>query len=67
MLTVLEPEGLYPDTGPEREILGPGVRVLQGGAKSSLAELPDALLAGLDGLMTLRSPCPPTSPPASRG
>jgi hypothetical protein len=30
MLTVLGPEGRYPDTGPEREVLGPGVRVLQG-------------------------------------
>jgi C-terminal binding protein len=58
MLTVLGPEGRYPDTGPEREVLGPGVRVLQGGAKSSLAELPDALLAGVDGLMTLRMPLP---------
>ncbi|WP_149540815.1 C-terminal binding protein [Siccirubricoccus phaeus] len=54
MLTVLEPEGLYPDTTIEQEILGPGVRILRGHAKSSLAELPDSLLAEVDGLMTLR-------------
>ena len=58
MLTVLEPEGLYPDTRLEEEILGPGVRILRGGAKSSLAELPDALLAEADGLMTLRMALP---------
>ena len=53
-LTVLEPEGLYPDTMLEQRILGPGVRILQGHAKASLAELPDSLLAEVDGLMTLR-------------
>ena len=53
-LTVLEPEGLYPDTRLEQGILGPGVRILQGNATSSLAELPDSLLAEVDGLMTLR-------------
>ena len=53
-LTVLEPEGLYPDTALEQEILGPGVRILQGNAKTSIAELPDSLLAEVDGLMTLR-------------
>lgn len=53
-LTVLEPEGLYPDTALEQGILGPGVRILQGNAKASLAELPDSLLAEVDGLMTLR-------------
>ncbi|MDI3309686.1 MAG: C-terminal binding protein [Acetobacteraceae bacterium] len=58
MLTVLEPEGLYPDTKLEQEILGPGVRILQGNAKSSLAELPDSLLAEVDGLMTLRMAVP---------
>ncbi|NOG71710.1 NAD(P)-dependent oxidoreductase [Roseicella sp. DB1501] len=57
-LTVLEPEGLYPDTRLEQEILGPGVRILQGHAKASLAELPDALLAEVDGLMTLRMAVP---------
>ena len=31
-LTVLEPEGLYPDTALEERVLGPGVRVLQGAA-----------------------------------
>jgi C-terminal binding protein len=57
-LTVLEPEGLYPDTRLEQEILGPGVRLLQGNAKSSIAELPDSLLAEVDGLMTLRMAVP---------
>ena len=57
-LTVLEPEGLYPDTTLDQEILGPGVRILQGNAKTSLADLPDALLAEVDGLMTLRMPVP---------
>ena len=57
-LTVLEPEGLYPDSALEERVLGPGVRVLQGAAKSSLAEVPDALCAEADGLMTLRMPVP---------
>ncbi len=57
-LTVLEPEGLYPDSALESRVLGPGVRVLQGAAKSSLAEVPDALCAEADGLMTLRIPVP---------
>ncbi|WP_240756749.1 C-terminal binding protein [Roseicella aquatilis] len=57
-LTVLEPEGLYPDTGLEQEILGPGVRLIQGNAKASLAELPDEMLAEVDGLMTLRMAVP---------
>ena len=57
-LTVLEPEGLYPDTALEERVLGAGVRVLQGAARSSLAELPDALCAEADGLMTLRIPVP---------
>jgi C-terminal binding protein len=58
MLTVLEPEGLYSDTAIEQAILGPGVRILQGNAKSSLAELPDSLLAEVEGLMTLRMAVP---------
>jgi C-terminal binding protein len=58
MLTVLEPEGLYSDTAIEQAILGPGVRILQGNAKSSLAELPDGMLAEVDGLMTLRMAVP---------
>ncbi|MBK1657155.1 C-terminal binding protein [Paracraurococcus ruber] len=57
-MTVLEPEGLYSDTRLEQEILGPGVRLLQGHAKASLAELPDSLLAEVDGLMTLRMAVP---------
>jgi C-terminal binding protein len=57
-LTVLEPEGLYPDTRLEQDILGPGVRILQGNARTSLAELPDALCAEAEGLMTLRLAVP---------
>ncbi|TDH62266.1 C-terminal binding protein [Dankookia rubra] len=57
-LTVLEPEGLYPDTRLEQGILGPDVRILQGNAKASLAELPDSLLAEAEGLMTLRMAVP---------
>jgi C-terminal binding protein len=57
-LTVLEPEGLYPDSELERRVLGPDVRVLQGAATSSLAEVPDALCAEADGLMTMRIPVP---------
>jgi C-terminal binding protein len=57
-LTVLEPEGLYPDSVLESRVLGPGVRVLQGAARFSLAEVPDALCAEADGLMTLRMPVP---------
>jgi C-terminal binding protein len=53
-LTVLEPEGLYPDTLLEQEILGPGVRVLHGGAKVSLSELPDAVCAEVEGLLIFR-------------
>jgi len=58
VLTVLEPEGLYPDTDLERQILGPDVRILQGPAKTSLAEVPDDLMAQADGLMTLRMAVP---------
>lgn len=57
-LTVLEPEGLYPDPGLEEKILGPGVRYVQGSCKASLAELPDALCAQADALMTLRMAVP---------
>ncbi|MEY4794381.1 MAG: hypothetical protein RL724_1317, partial [Pseudomonadota bacterium] len=34
-LTVLEPEGLYPDTDLEQRIMGPSVRILQGPCKTS--------------------------------
>ena len=57
-LTVLEPEGLYPDPSIEEKILGPGVRYVQGACKSSLAELPDALCQEADALMTLRMAVP---------
>ena len=58
MLTVLEPEGIYPDTALEQRILGPGVRILQGSARACIAELPDVLCAEADGLMTLRMAVP---------
>jgi len=57
-LTVLEPEGLYPNPSLEQEILGPGVRYLKGACKSSLAELPDELCQQADALMTLRMAVP---------
>ena len=57
-LTVLEPEGLYPDTDLEQRVMGPSVRVLQGSCKSSLAELPDAICQQAEGLMTLRMAVP---------
>jgi C-terminal binding protein len=57
-LTVLEPEGLYPDTVLEQRIMGPSVRILRGACRSSLAELPDELCAEADALMTLRMAVP---------
>lgn len=54
MLTVLEPEGLYPDTTLEEEILGPNVRVIRGGGEGGVEELPDALCAEADGLFIFR-------------
>ena len=57
-LTVLEPEGLYPDTSLEQRIMGPSVRILQGACKTSLAELPDAICQQVEGLMTLRMAVP---------
>lgn len=58
MLTILEPEGLYPDNAVEDPVLAGGARVLRGAARASLAELPDELCAEADGLMTLRLPVP---------
>jgi C-terminal binding protein len=55
MLTVLEPESLYPDTLEEQRILGPGVRLLQGGGEESIAQLPDAVCAEVDGLFVFRN------------
>lgn len=57
-LTVVEPEGLYPDTSLEQRIMGPSVRILQGACKTSLAELPDAMCQDAEGLMTLRMAVP---------
>lgn len=55
-LTVLEPEGMYPDTLLEQAVMGPAVEVLQGGAPHtvSLDDLPDALCARVDGLLVFR-------------
>ena len=55
-LTVLEPEGMYPDTRLEAEILGPEVEVLHGGAPhtGTLDALPDDLCARVDGLLIFR-------------
>lgn len=58
MVTILEPESLYPDTALEQRICGEGVRILQGNARKSLLELPDDLCAQADGLMTLRLAVP---------
>ena len=55
-LTVLEPEGMYPDTLLEQRILGPEVEVLHGGAPhtGSLDELSDEVCAKVDGLLIFR-------------
>jgi C-terminal binding protein len=55
-LTVLEPEGMYPDTRLEQDILGPEVEVIHGGAPhtETLDMLPDALCARVDGLLVFR-------------
>ncbi len=56
MLTVLEPEAMYPDTVLEHEILGPTVRVLHGGAPHDrdLSLLGDEVCAEVDGLFIFR-------------
>lgn len=54
MLTVLEPEGLYPDTALEEEIFAGQARLVRGGAPGGLHELPDALCAEADGLFVFR-------------
>ena len=58
MLTILEPEGLYPDDAIEAPILGDGARVVRGAARAALDELPDALCQAADALMTLRLAVP---------
>jgi C-terminal binding protein len=55
MLTVLEPERLYPDTSEEQRILGPGVRLLHGGGEASIGKLPDEVCASVDGLFIFRN------------
>jgi len=56
MLTVLEPQAMYPDTVLEQEVLGPNVRILHGGAPpdTELSLLPDAVCAEVDGLFIFR-------------
>ena len=58
MLTIVEPEGLYPDNVLEEPVLAGAARILRGQARASLAELPDALCAQADALMTLRLAVP---------
>lgn len=58
MLTILEPEGLYPDDAVEASVLAGAARVARGSAGALLAELPDELCAAADGLMTLRLAVP---------
>jgi C-terminal binding protein len=55
-LTVLEPEGMYPDTLLEQEVFGPGVEIIHGGAppEGTLDALPDAVCAKVDGLLIFR-------------
>jgi C-terminal binding protein len=55
-LTVLEPEAMYPDTALEREILGPDVEIIHGGAPhtASLDVLPEEVCARVDGLLIFR-------------
>ena len=52
-VTVLQAEGLYPDDRVEREVLGPEVRIIQTHC-AAMAELPDALLAEVEGLYIFR-------------
>lgn len=58
MLTILEPEGLYPDNAVEDAVLEGRARVLRGAARAGLAEVPDELCQQADALMTLRMPVP---------
>ncbi len=55
-LVVLEPEGMYPDTVLEQQVLGPEVEVLHGGAPhtESLDSLSDEVCARVDGLLIFR-------------
>ena len=53
MHTILYSEAMYPDAAVEREVFGPGARILATGA-GSIAALPDADCAEADGLMVFR-------------
>lgn len=54
MLTVLEPEGLYPDTVLEDQIMGGRARLLRGGGPEGVEQLSDAACAEADGLFIFR-------------
>jgi C-terminal binding protein len=54
MLTVLEPEGLYPDTALENELMAPRARLIRGGGPGGVEELSDADCAMADGLFIFR-------------
>ncbi len=53
MTTVLYSEAMYPDTGVERDVFGPNVRLLVR-SPATLADLPAAECAVVDGLMLFR-------------
>ena len=53
-VTVLYSENAYGDESVERDIFGPGVRVILPGPTDSLADLPDEVCREADGLMILR-------------
>ncbi|MCQ4159377.1 C-terminal binding protein [Roseomonas sp. GC11] len=55
MLTVLEPEGLYPDTALEDEIFAGRARLIRGGGQGGLDGLPDELCAQAEGLFIFRN------------
>lgn len=55
VLTVLEPESLYPDTKLEQDILGPDVRILHGGGEAGIENVPDAVAAQVEGLFVFRN------------
>ncbi len=56
MMTVLQPAAAYPDASLEQEVLGPGVRVIQGDGAldGNLSGLDDAMCAETNGLFLFR-------------
>jgi len=61
-MTVLEPEGLYPDQSLETQLM-PGVRLLAGGGEAGLDHLPDSLCAEVEGLFVFRNWLRPSQVP----